>query len=231
MSRKLLMMDHGQLITRKEYMRRRIAARESTTVLVRAEQNCFLKNAFLFYSATEKILADDDLFFIPVPFENNLAYSGTYGFRGATLGVYVKWWQVYKAALIFAKKSWLCGQKTEPRLLYFLAGSPLSGCNRCSAVNPDGVSSQHIVPSPFSAAWRPFWEVNRTYPNEVKEARRGPYTLRDAACILREDPAVMAHYEEVMQELGLPERGELSVTTVPPSSPSCHRCFDEYDEE
>ncbi len=201
MSRKLLIMDEGELITRKEYMRRRKAERANITGDVRAEQKCFLKNAFLFYSATERILTDDNLFFIPVPFNNNLAYIGTNGFRGATLGVYVKWWQTYKDALIIGETPWYVGKKTEPRLLYFLAGSPLSGCNGCSAVNPDGTSWRHVVPSPFYNAWRPFREINQSYSDEVKQAHRGPYTLRDAARILRADPVVMAHYEEVMRKL------------------------------
>ncbi len=200
MSRKILVMDEGRLMTHKEFLKRR-AGRATTTGDVQSERKCFLKNAFLFYSATEKILADDNLFFIPVPFENNLAYVGTNGLRGATLGVYVKWWQTYKEALIIGETPWHVGKKTEPRLLYFLAGSPLSGSNGCSAVNPDGTSWRHVVPSPFYAAWSPFRQINQSYPDEVKEARRGPYTLRDAARILREDPAVMAHFEEVMREL------------------------------
>ncbi len=199
MTRKLIMHE-GELMTQKEYEKHRSAERARIVDDIEAEQKCFLENAFLFYSATERILNDDALCFIPVPFENNLAYSGTSGLRGATLGVYVKWWQVYKGALSLEKKSWLVGKPIEPRLLYFIAGSPLSGSNGCSEVNPDGVSYKRVL-SPFIDAWRSFMNVNKSHTAADKETRRGNLTLCDAARILRADPAVMTQCEKVMLDL------------------------------
>ncbi len=195
-----LVMHEGELMTQKEYLKRRNAELARVTDDDRAEQKCFLENAFLFYSATERILSDESLAFIPVPFENNLAYIGTSGLRDATLGVYVKWWQRYKGAVSFEKKSWLVGKPIDPRLLYFIAGSPLSGSNGCSEVNPDGVSYKRVL-SPFIDAWQSFMNVNKSYTEEDKKIHRGNLTLRDAARILRADPAAMSYYEQVLRDL------------------------------
>ena len=68
------------------------------------------------------------MFLTPLPFENNLAYTGSSGLRNATLGVYLEWWSECERAVI--KKD---GGEVQA-LTYFIAGSPLSGSNHCSAV-------------------------------------------------------------------------------------------------
>ncbi len=189
----------------EEFKRRRDAEIAGITDEEEAEEKCFSKNAFLFYSATERILVDENLCHIRVPMNNNLAYIGTSGLRDATLGVYVKWWQTYKKALFFARTSWF-KKTTEPRLVYFIAGSPLSGRNHCSAVNSDGIEYHGVHLSPFFDAWHSFRDINKSYPEELKKSHRGKRTLREAAEILSADPDVMAHYEQVMHNLdvGIP---------------------------
>ncbi len=164
-----------------------------------AEQECFLKNAFLFYAATSRIVSDERLSSIPVPFENGLAYTGTSGLSNATLGVYVKWWQKYKDALRYVEKTEQ--NESEPRLLYRIAGSPLSGCNGCSEVNAEGKTFRRVV-SPFTNAWRSFMEVNKTSYVDEKSKYQKMLTLNDAVMILRNDMDVMANYEKVIQNRG-----------------------------
>ena len=47
----------------------------------------FFKEAFFLYEHREAIYSDERMFCTPLPFENNLAYSGNYGLDNATLGV------------------------------------------------------------------------------------------------------------------------------------------------
>ncbi len=155
---------------------------------VATEQECFLKNAFLFYAATNRIVSDERLSSIPVPFENGLAYTGASGLSNATLGVYVKWWQKYKDALRYVEKTEQ--NESEPRLLYRIAGSPLSGCNGCAEVNAEGKTFRRVV-SPFANAWRSFMEVNKTSSLAEKSNHRNMLTLNDAALILRDDMNVI----------------------------------------
>ncbi len=184
-----------------ERIRNATRKREEAT----AEEKSFLENAFLFYSATERILADEKLRFVVTPFSNHLAYTGRSGFRGATLGTYVTWWQRYKAALSFEVANSSGEMAIEPRLLYHIAGSPLSGSNVCAAVCPKGSSHRRSV-CPFTDAWRSFMDANRTNSVDDEEHRRSSYSIRDAVRILRADPDVMAHYEQVMRNLASGKR-------------------------
>lgn len=40
------------------------------------------------------------MFLTPLPFKNNLAYTGTSGLKDATLGVYLEWWDECDRAII-----------------------------------------------------------------------------------------------------------------------------------
>lgn len=51
----------------------------------------FYKEAFFLYEHRDRILSDSRMFLTPLPFQNNLAYSGTSGLGDATLGVYLEW--------------------------------------------------------------------------------------------------------------------------------------------
>ncbi len=176
---------------------KRIQENERQRIALATAEKCFLENAFLFYAGTKRILDDDALAFIQVPFNNNLAYTGTSGLRGATLGTYVYWWQIYEDALILGEKSEISGKNSAPRLLYHIAGSSLSGCNRCGAVDLDGVTSKYVVPFPFFNAWKSFMEANRNYTTKEESERQSTLTLQDAVRILRNDPATLSHYDNL----------------------------------
>lgn len=68
-------------------------------------------------------------------------------------------------------------------LTYFIAGSPLSGSNRCSVVDRKGKSWTHIFRSPFSDLWSTFMKVNGRY-TEAKQ-RYQAYTLTETVARLR----------------------------------------------
>ena len=55
--------------------------------------------------------------------------------------------------------------KKQP--LYYIAGSPLSGCNACAYVGDDG-DGHSVSVYPFSNVWRSFMGVNNHY-TEAKQ--------------------------------------------------------------
>ena len=132
----------------------------------------FTENAWLFIEHAEEILSDSHMFFAPVNIQNGLAYSGTGGFRNPTLGIYVEWW------LNFADQS---HDKGNP--IWYISGSPLSGCNACSCVDPSG---KHIYMSKtkrFWDVWTTFKDVNTRY-TEAKQLYEA-YSLEDVILKLR----------------------------------------------
>lgn len=135
----------------------------------------FTDHAFFFLDHREKILNDSRMFLAPVPVENGLAYFGTGGFKRPTLGVYIEWWMTCVPAIIgrYRKDIWL---------VYHIAGSPLSGRNWCGIVSPSGECRSENLPSPFSAIWRSFMEVNKRY-DEAKQ-RYEAYSLEEVVKLL-----------------------------------------------
>ena len=140
-------------------------------------KDLFLKEAFFLYEHRDAIYADSRMFLTPIPFENNLAYTGTSGLRNATLGVYLEWWDNCERAVLKDK-----GEITA--LTYFIAGSPLSGSNHCSAVNRKGMSKSIVFPSPFTEIWSSFMRINQRY-TEAKQIYQA-YTLEETIAKLRE---------------------------------------------
>lgn len=136
----------------------------------------FFREAFFLYEHKEQILADSRMSLTPLPFENNLAYTGTSGLRNATLGVYLEWWDTCERAVI---KN---GGEVQA-LTYFIAGSPLSGGNHCSAVDRKGRSIT-IKFSPFLPIWSSFIPINQRYA-EMKQICQA-YTLEETLSKLRE---------------------------------------------
>jgi len=134
----------------------------------------FLRNAFFFYQNAERILSDSKLFLTPVPIQSGLAYTGTSGFRNPTLGVYVEWWLNCSVDITKDKRG-------QDALTYRLAGSPLSGSNKCSCVYPDG-HSEIIVHSSFMPLWTLFIDINQRY-SKAKEMFKA-YTLEEAVIVL-----------------------------------------------
>jgi len=116
----------------------------------------FYKEAFFLYEHRDRILSDSRMFLTPLPFRNNLAYSGTYGLSDATLGVYLEWW-------INCERSVIKKKGKIHSLTYYLAGSPISGINRCAAITIDGKAQNVSFASPFCDLWRPFMIINMRY--------------------------------------------------------------------
>ena len=139
-------------------------------------EELFYKEAFFLFEHREQILSDSRMFLTPLPFGNNLAYTGTSGLSGATLGVYLEWWDECERAII--------RKGGEIRALtYYLAGSPLSGNNRCSAVTRKGKTERICFPSPFNEIWKSFMRINQRY-TEAKQIYQA-YTLEETVEKLR----------------------------------------------
>ena len=138
----------------------------------------FTDHAFFFLDHRKQILNDSRMFLAPVPVENGIAYMGTSGFKCPTLGVYIEWWMSCIPAIIgrYRKDTWL---------VYYIAGSPLSGRNCCGIVNTNGECRSECLPGPFSAIWRSFVEVNKRY-DEAKE-RYEAYPLEEVVKLLEAD--------------------------------------------
>ena len=135
----------------------------------------FTDHAFFFLDHRKQILNDSRMFLAPVPVENGIAYMGTSGFKCPTLGVYIEWWMSCIPAIIgrYRKDTWL---------VYYIAGSPLSGRNCCGIVNANGECRSRALPSPFSAVWSSFVKVNTRY-DEAKE-RYEAYSLEEVVKLL-----------------------------------------------
>lgn len=127
----------------------------------------FAENAWFFFNNAERILNDSRMFFAPVYIENHLAYFGTNGFKNPTLGVYLEWWLNCGKASIDANGN----------LVWYISGSPLSGCNACSSVTLAGKQVPIEQHTSFRDIWQSFCEVNNRY-NEVKEKCEA-YTLEE----------------------------------------------------
>lgn len=139
------------------------------------QRRLFIENAFFLYEHREQILSDSRMFLSPVAVENGLAYTGKSGFRNPTLGVYIEWWMNCEGAL-------RRGDDRVRSLVYYLAGSPLSGMNGCSAIREDG-KSEKVKLTPFSEYWRPFMQINTRY-DKAKSYYRA-YTLQQVIDLLK----------------------------------------------
>ena len=140
-----------------------------------AWEQLFLQEAFFLYEHKEQILADSRMFLTPLPFQNNLAYAGTSGLRNATLGIYLEWWDACEQAVIYNKDG-------IEALTYFIAGSPLSGGNHCSAVDRNG-KSRTVQFATFTGIWSSFMRISQRY-TEAKQIYQA-YTLEETISKLR----------------------------------------------
>lgn len=132
----------------------------------------FTENISLFLEHAEEILSDSRMFFAKVNIQNGLAYTGISGFRNPTLGIYVEWW------LNYASQSHDNGNP-----IWYISGSPLSGCNACSCVDPSGKQIDMSKTKPFVDVWPTFQEVNTRY-TEAKQLYQA-YSLEDVILKLR----------------------------------------------
>ena len=158
-------------------------------------EELFLKEAFFLYEHKDRILSDSRMFLTPTPFKNELAYSGSSWMGGATLGVYLEWWDA-------CEKSVLKYEGDIDALTYRIAGSPLSGSNSCSAVTRDGKTFAVHFPVPFSEIWSSFSRINQRY-TEAKQ-RYQAYTLEETLVKLREALAMernrFTHFSDTLAE-------------------------------
>lgn len=135
-----------------------------------AWMDLFYKNAFFLYEHRDAILSDSRMFLTPLPFKNNLAYTGTNGMQNATLGIYLEWWETCPRTVLRNEDG------SVRALTYFFAGSPLSGSNSCCAVTREG-KQETVRFSPFIDIWRTFININTRY-TEAKQVYQA-YTLEE----------------------------------------------------
>ena len=119
------------------------------------QKELFIKNAFYLLAHIERILEDSRMFLCPVPIQNGLMYTGTSGFQKPTLGIYIEWWLNCDQAI-------RTGKDGRRSLVFSLAGSPLSGMNRCGIVNENG-KRESVRLSSFIDYWPLFIKINRRY--------------------------------------------------------------------
>lgn len=138
-------------------------------VIVQQRGELLCRNLHRLIAESDKILADSRMFLAPVPIQNGLAYFGTSGFHNPTLGVYIEWWKLYKCA-------WVIDDFGEKQPLVYIAGSPLSGANKCAYVGADG-ESYGVSVTKFAPVWQSFVNVNTRY-TEAKQ-RYEAYTIEE----------------------------------------------------
>ena len=138
------------------------------------ERTLFCDNAFRFLKYRNIIMSDSRMFLCPVPIQNGLANTGTSGFHHPTLGVYIEWWLNCESAII-------CSGIETNKVVYHIAGSPLSGRNSCGVVDENGKTETESI-HPFSSLWPIFMRINNRY-DEAKRQYQA-YTLEQVVEIL-----------------------------------------------
>lgn len=166
--------DKLALDTTGEYLqvgsRKRMPKRSTERDIIAQQRGELLcRNLHRLIAESDKILADSKMFLASVPIQNVLAYFGTSGFENPTLGVYIEWWRYHKCA-------WVIDEFGERRPLIYIAGSPLSGANKCAYVGAEGMSYGVSV-TKFAPVWQSFVNVNTRY-TEAKQ-RYEAYTLEE----------------------------------------------------
>ena len=141
------------------------------------ERKLFLHNAFLFLQHRDRIMSDSRMFLCPIPIRSGLAYTGTGGFDRPTLGVYLEWW-------LSCEKATVPKEDKTKWLVYQMAGSPLSGMNRCGLVNEEGNTNSEFIDS-FSTLWTCFIGINTRY-DKAKSLYQA-YTLEEVVEILERE--------------------------------------------
>ena len=167
-----------------------------TTEEFEQQKKLFTDNAFYLLAHQERIMRDSRMFLAPVAVQNGLAYTGTSGFNAPTLGIYLEWWNECSMALRVDKES-------RRSLVFHLAGSPLSGANRCAEVYEDG-RTESVQVSSFISHWRPFTAINTRY-DEAKHMYQA-YTLEQVLEILHTEDGERWDYSAEINERFIPNR-------------------------
>lgn len=128
------------------------------------EQEWFVEHAWLFFDNKERILADDRLANIPIEMSNCLAYTGSDAFKVATMRTYLEWWSTD------------LGCRTDedgmPYLVVRIAGSPLSGANKCLIVKRNGEQSEVWL-----NRWPSTWHTFQNLCQKHRESANYDYTF------------------------------------------------------
>jgi hypothetical protein len=135
----------------------------------------FRQSLSLLWRHRERILSDSRMFLTPIAEPNGLAYLGA--FPAATLGAYIELWTLCDAAL-------LTDERGIQHFVTRVAGSPLSGSNRCTLVSEEGEVSTCSVCG-FSSLWHPFRGLIRRYRKPQATAEH--YTLTEVLTLLSEE--------------------------------------------
>lgn len=134
----------------------------------------FYEHAHFFLQHAETILSDSRMFLAPVPVNNNLAFMGTSKINHPTLGAYIEWWRQVSASTVV--------ENGHRWLVWFIAGSPLSGNNRCSLVNEEGkIETRRLIP--FYDVWCSFARINEPYRPILKDY--ATFTLEEVYALLK----------------------------------------------
>ena len=147
---------------------------------VKADRQLLMDQLHFLYSHRETIMADPRMYFAPVSVGHNLAYSGRSGFQNPTLGVVMKWLEESP----YAKD---IDENGEVALLGWMAGSPLSGSNKCTFVSKDG----HEYTKPirrchaFFHTWRAFVRINSRFKKMREASDVTPYLLEEVLMLLK----------------------------------------------
>ena len=187
---------------------------------VESQRQLFIDNAFYLLAHSERILSDSRMFLSPIAIQNGIAYTGTSGFRKPTLGVYIEWWMLAKNAMQTDKKG-------RRYLVYHLAGSPLSGMNKCSAVREDG--QQEIVTlSSFGAHWGPFMKLNQRY-TEAKQLYQA-YTLQQVLDILHQEDNGQTDFAPIIDTLFMKHEIDVLNRQITSIQEECNKWQSKYTD-
>ena len=133
------------------------------------EQKLFLESAWLLYNNRSRILSNPCMAYAPVNMPNGLMYCGNKAFKGATIGVYLEWWQECKKAIV-------TDEDGRRHLIVCFGGSVLSGWNKCYMVDEEGsISDTHV--QGFPTLWHSFIQICHRYADGEKPDE--PYCLEE----------------------------------------------------
>ena len=118
------------------------------------DQRLFAESAWLLFENKERILADPRMAYVPIDMSNCLAYAGSRAFEGATIGAYLELWS--------GELGRRTDEQDEPFLVIQVAGSPLSGMNKCLIVKQNGEMSLLLLDR-FPGTWHLFLNLCRKY--------------------------------------------------------------------
>ena len=138
------------------------------------EQKRFMESAWLLYNNRDRILSNPCMAYAPVNMPNGLMYCGDRAFKGATIGVYLEWWQECKKAIV-------TDEDGRRHLIVCFGGSVLSGWNKCYMVDEEGFVSETRVQG-FPTLWHPFSHICHRYADGEKPEE--PYCLEEVICRL-----------------------------------------------